>query len=357
MKRGQMTRQRWGIFAAALFAVSIPCKADQFGDISADPSAIYTGNTFHGYAEIRVTLENRSPVRKHVVTLVYPNNSFGNYGNSISRLSRTVTLAPGTREIVSLLQPPLPVQGDNSIRVEVDGRHEGQVRAPNANAHCTYYSSGGRQATVFISRSLDFDAVQRVFQAGRGAFTAAMAVGPPDATSGRGGYQPNGWMPDTRYGGRTNWLELDYATPQAVDRVTIYDTQSSRPSGSLILIGTSGTNLTTISMSSGSATRRGSSWQIEYLFAISEPVRTLRLDFGRTPPSTICIDAVQISGSSGNQWASGARASSDNSASAATYAPGSSNPDAVESLRAEAPVSEWSADWLAYTPFDAVVLR
>ncbi len=57
------------------------------------------------------------------------------------------------------------------------------------------------------------------------------------------------------------------------------------------------------------------------------------------------------------QWASDARASSDNSASAGSYSPGGVNADSVESLRAESPVSEWSENWLAYSPFDAVVLN
>ena len=337
-------------------------RADQFGDVSVDPSAIFTGNTFHGYAEMRVMLGNRSPDRTHVVTLVYPDNPFGNSGNSISRLSRTVTLAPGTREIVSLLQPPLPVQGNNSIRVEVDNRHEGEVRAPNPNSHCNYYSRGGQAATVFISRSLDFDAVGRVFQANHGAFTAAMAVGAPDAIGM--GYQPTTWMPDARRYGQTNWLELDYATPQIANRITIYSPQPTALSGSVSLIGTSGANLAYLSMMSAASTpamrgtaSRSSGWTIDLSFPETrEPVKKLRLNYGKEPPSNIAVDAVQISGPSGSQWASDARASSDNSASAGAYAPGRANPDSVESLRAEAPVSEWSADWLAYTPFDAVIL-
>ena len=109
-------------------------------------------------------------------------------------------------------------------------------------------------------------------------------------------------------------------------------------------------------MSSGSYTSGGSGWQTEFSFPTTDvPVKTVRLDFGKSAPYGIAIDAVQISGPSGDQWASDARASSDNSASAPSYAPGSVNADAVESLRAESPVSEWSENWLAYSPFDAVV--
>jgi hypothetical protein len=331
--------------------------AEEFGDISVEPHAIYTGNTFHGYAEMRVTLENRSHGRTHSVTLVFPNRAYNN-GNSIGQISRTVTLAPDAREVVSLLQPPLPAQGDSSIRVEVDNRHEGEVRAPNANNHCNYYSRGGQAATVFISRSLDYDAVERVFHANRGAFTPAMAVGAPDSSAGRGGYRPTTWMPDTRRGSQTNWLELDYSSPQTVNKIVVYNTQSPSSSGFIVLVGASGTNIAKISMSSGNNSSSGSGWQTEFSIpTTAEPVKTIRLDFGKAAPWSIAIDAVQISGPSGSQWASDARASSDNSASAGSYAPGSVNADAVESLRAESPVSEWSENWLAYSPFDAIVLN
>ncbi|HTX22150.1 MAG TPA: hypothetical protein VMD27_09895 [Candidatus Aquilonibacter sp.] len=362
MKKAEGRNKISGCRAAALCLVFYSacclslCRADDFGDISAEANAIYTGNTYHGYAEMRVVLENRSLSRTHAVTLVYPNDNYGNYGNDISRLSRTVTLAPAASQVVSLLQPPLPAQGDGSIRVEVDGRREGVIRAPNANDHCNYYSRGGQPATIFISRSLDSDAVERLFNANHGAFTAAMAVGPPDASGS--GYQPNGWMPDTRRYGMTNWLELDYATPQAVNKVVIHDTQSPSSRGSVILIGASGTNLTTISMSSGRNSSSGPGWETELSFpTTSEPVKTVRLNFGKVPPYNICIDAVEVSGPSGSQWASDARASSDNSASAGSYMPGGATADSVESLRAESPASEWSDNWLAYSPFDAVVLN
>jgi hypothetical protein len=335
--------------------------AEDFGDISVDPNAIYTGNTFHGYAEVRMVLENHSHSKMHIVTLNYPNNANGSFGNSIGRLSRTVSLGPDAREVVSLLQPPLPLQGDGSIRVDVDYRHEGEVRAPNANNHCNYYGRGGAAATVFISRSLDFDAVERLFHAGRGAFTAAMAVGPPDASRGRGGYSPAAWMPDTRRGGLTNWLELDYATPQIVDRISIHNTQSPTSAGFITLIGMAGTNLATVSMASGStgpSRPGGVGWITDFSIPnTAQPVKTIRLDFGRAAPWSIGIDAVEISGPTGSQWAADARASSDNSASASSYAPGSVNPDTVESLRAESPVSEWSENWLGYSPFDGVVIN
>lgn len=345
----------WMLVVGCFFFFNAARAAEDFGDISVSPNAIYTGNTFHGYAEIRVVLENHSPSKKHVVTLVYPNNGGRGYGNNISRLSRSVSLAPEAREVVSLLQPPLPVQGDGSISVEVDGRREGEVRAPNANNHCSYYSRGGQMAAVLVSRSLDFDAVSHVFRANSGAFTAAKAVGSPDATSG--GYDPNCWMPDVRSYGRTNWLELDYSVPQMVNRVYVHDMQYRSGMGEVVLIGASGTNVARLPMSAGRTTSTGSGWNTEYPFPTNnEPVKTVRLEFVKTPPSSIAIDAVQISGPGGSQWAADARASSDNSASGSRYRSGGAMVDEVETIRAESPVPEWSENWLAYSPFDAVVV-
>jgi hypothetical protein len=344
------------------FLISFARAAEDFGDISVSTAAMFTGNTFHGYAEMRVSLENHSPSKVHVVTLTFPHNAYNN-GNSIGHLSRTVKLQAGAREIVSLLQPPLPAQGDGQIRVEVDGRHEGEVRAPNANNHCNNYSGRGGQATVFISRSLNFDEVEKMFHANSGAFTASKAVGAPDASAGRsgGGYQPTSWMPDTRRGGQTNWLELDYATPQLVNKIFIYPTMSFPPTGEILLTGVSGTNVARIPMSSGSRTTvisTGSAMVLDYSFPLtSEPVKTVRLNFGRIPPYNIAIDAVQVFGPPGSAFASDASASSDNSASAPSYAPGSSGAESVESLRAESPVTEWSENWLAYSPFDAIILN
>ncbi|MGH7981503.1 MAG: hypothetical protein ACREE6_19155, partial [Limisphaerales bacterium] len=154
----------------------------------------------------------------------------------------------------------------------------------------------------------------------------------------------------------TNWLELDYAKPQVVTKIVVYNTQSRRLNGMITLIGAEGTNIATIPMAKGKQSRGSAGWLEQFEFkAPSSPVKTVRLNFGRTGPYSIAIDAVQISGPDGSQWASGARASSDNSAEASAYgAPRAQN--TVESLRSETGIPDWSETWLAYTPFDAIVL-
>ena len=320
---------------------------------------MYSGDTFHGYAESRVTLINRSPTQPHVVTLVFPNNSW-NYGNAISRLSRTVKLAPGAHAVVPLLQPPLPVSGDGMMRVEIDGGggEPNLIRMPNANNHMNLGRStgSGLEAVALISRSLDYDAAARALNSGRGQFTAEMATDAADS-GGRIGMNPNAWVPDTSRPGVTNWLELVYNPPLKADRLIIYHTQPLPSAGTITILGTSGANLSSFPMSGGSAVPHGRTETEFTLPSPTEPVQTVRFDFGRTPPASIGIDAVQLTGTKDSAWAAEATASSDNSSKASTYRAVRTGVDDTAGLRAEAPISEWSEDWLAYTPFDLILLN
>jgi hypothetical protein len=362
-----------GLVAALVLCAGAASGADNIGDVSVSAAAIYTGPTFHGYAEARVVLENNSS-KTHNVTLTSPNRSFTS-GNSISRITRTVTLTPGVEQVVSLLQPPLPGNGDSQIRVSVDGRDEGVTRLPNANQHCAYRGYGSAMtATAFLSRNVDADAVERMLNGGTGdndAYTADKATGPPDAF---GAAPANVWMPDARVFGKTNWLELVYTPPIAATQLSIYNSQSPTSTGFIELVGASGTVVDRLDLGTGRAsvsTRSrsggGMRWVQTFTFATtSEPVKTVRLNFGVTPPSAIAIDAVELTGTGGGHYATAARASSDNHAAGPVRpsavrvgtAPGRSlgDPNAVQCLRAETALADWSDNWLAYTPFDVVVL-
>jgi hypothetical protein len=148
----------WAAGLLAGFGLVAAGRADQdFGDITVSANAIYTGNTYHGYAEVRVLVQNRSHGTTHVVTLVSPDQAWDN-GNRIGRLTRSATLAPETSEVLTLLQPPLPMPGDGQIHVELDGHSEGDINAPNRNGHVTGYYYGSPQPSVtLISRGLDFN--------------------------------------------------------------------------------------------------------------------------------------------------------------------------------------------------------
>jgi hypothetical protein len=353
---------------AALWLVGRPARAaDDIGDISVSAAAIYTGDTAHGYAEARVVLENNSS-KTHNVTLTSPNRSFGD-GNNLSRLARTVTLAPGVTVVVSLLQPPLPSNGDGMIRVSVDGREEGATRLPNANNHCVFYGRGsGMAATAFLSRSVDADLTDQVLNQRRGANAASQATRRPAL-----GLPEKFWMPDTRALGRTNWLELEYDRPVSPYALVVHSAQSPVTTGFIDLIGVTGTNLARLNLAAGAVSPSiggpsGSNWEQVFSFSPPpEPIKTVRLNFGTAPPGNIAIEAVSLEDAHGHHFAATARASSENNfTTASTRSPAypmypgrgfvRGDPNAIQCLRAESALADWSDNWLAYTPFDVVVL-
>lgn len=333
-----------------------PAVAERFDDITVAPQAVPAGQTYHGYCEFRVVLENHSPQDSHRVTLVFPDQSY-NWGNSIRSISRTVALSPNSRSVVPLWQPPLPANGNSQIRVVVDGRTVGSVNLPNGHQHLNRarysYSGGVAPVTVLVSRSLDFDALSRAMRGSRMPFAAEMATGPADSRTR--GVSPASWMPDyTRSG--PHWLELDYDPPIPVQSVRIYDTTSSRINGELILTGSSGTNLARLPITP-TTSRSGSATFGEFACPLTpEPVKTVRLEFPSVSYNSVGIDAVELVGPSGSAWAAAARASSDAGSVMAGHVPGGSGFEPRQFLRAELPVGEWSESWLAYSAYDAIAL-
>jgi hypothetical protein len=337
------------IFAGIFFTTTAAFSAERFGDISVSPQSLASGETFHGYREMRVVVENNSATHTHVIRLEFPAHSFG-YGNSISRISRTVSLAPSTRSVVPLWQPPLPATGDNMMRVFVDNDEVGTVSSMDVSRHMINPGmryGGGVTATILVSRNLNYDDLDHLLKSGgaRG-LTAEKAVGMPDS-GGRRGLVSTAWSPDVSQSG-PHWLELDYDHPIQADSLSIYETMTGSSSGDFTLIGVSGTNLYTQPLSRSS---RRSMTMREFSFpTTSEPVKTVRINFGSSYAGSISVDAVELKGPSGAKWATAARASSE--APGTTAASGENR----ELIRAELPIAEWSDTWLSYTPYDVIAL-
>lgn len=349
------------VLLVCLFSFTISAFAEHFGDIDITPITVANGNTFHGYHEFRFLIENHSSKYKRKVELVIPNRSYSS-GNSIGRLSRSISIGPEQRALVPILQPPLPMNGDNQVRVMVDDDEVGQFNLPDPARHIAMggyayraaYGGGsaGPQAAILVSRSLNFDDMNRAFNAKAGAadYSAQMASGPPDSPS-RGGYVPTAWMPAPGSAG-PQWLELDYSSSQPAKGLRIYFTTTIPPGVQIDIKGATGTNLFHTNVSSRSVGQFG---HLDVDFApTAEPAKTVRLEFSPSASPSIGVDAVELIGPSGNAWATSGRASTE-----ATGAYGTSSSSTLPSytlLRCELPIPEWSDSWLSYTPYDAVTL-
>jgi len=352
----QLIIRKWPLALACLVWLVVSSQAaKRVDDVVVNPQPMYFGKTFHGYAETRIALENRS-AKPHHVTITYPNRSW-NYGECVEKISRSIVLPPGARSVVPFRLPPLSSNGDGNLRVMVDDT-EDWVDLPNGNNHMPVSSgvSGGyTPAVLLVSRGLDHDQMMKAFAVQREAYTAAMATGPPDARA-TPGHVLAVWKPDHRFYGRTNWLELEYSPPINADKIRIYQVDASKALARVVLRDTSGTNELTVKAAHPAA-RTSRTSVVELSFPpLPGPIQSVRLEYEAAPPHTISVDAVELSGPGGSTWAKTARASSDNSAMASSSMPAGSRAEIISCLRAELPIADWSEHWLAYTPFDLIAL-
>jgi hypothetical protein len=112
--------------AAVPSSVSIPPTGSgssgsetRFDDVVVRAEQTGGGTVTHGYSEFRFTVSNRGTKRR-TVEIAAPASSFDFAAGSLSRISRTVVLAPGTSATLSLLQPALMVSG-HGAEVIIDG--------------------------------------------------------------------------------------------------------------------------------------------------------------------------------------------------------------------------------------------
>ncbi len=102
-------------------AVSNTFAQTYFDDITITPELTPKGTTYHGYAEYRIGISNRSPDKPYQVTLIFPKNSYGHSGEYVREMTRSVVVGPSATVHVSLLQPPMSMHG-NSLAVAIDGK-------------------------------------------------------------------------------------------------------------------------------------------------------------------------------------------------------------------------------------------
>ena len=101
--------------------VSDTLAGTDFDDITVTPELQPSGETFHGYAEYRIAVSNRSPDAAHQVTLILPKKTYGVSGSRIREITRSVVVGPAATVHVSLLQPPVPMAYGSELGVAIDG--------------------------------------------------------------------------------------------------------------------------------------------------------------------------------------------------------------------------------------------
>jgi hypothetical protein len=136
----------WQIFCAThLLAFSLLAGELTFRNVHVRTRTLADAERFHGYAAHQFELENLSTISR-TVTIQLPQENYGNRAN-IEDLRRTVTLGPKSRKVVSLYQPPLPIDYyDPTARFTVDG----ETRVLN-DAFGTHVDSGDNLGIINIA--------------------------------------------------------------------------------------------------------------------------------------------------------------------------------------------------------------
>ena len=136
----------WLIVAWLCGTVSDAFAGTDFGDITVTPELQPTGNTFHGYAEYRIAVSNRSLDTAHQVTLILPKKVFGTPRNEIRELTRSVIVASSATAYVSLLQPSVPLASGSELGVAIDGEVQRDEVLLSGGQH-----GRGRWSTTHVS--------------------------------------------------------------------------------------------------------------------------------------------------------------------------------------------------------------
>ncbi len=337
--------------------------AERFDDISVSPQVFFQGQTYHGYVEMRFAVENASPDRTRKVTLATPHVAHG-WGNNLRRVERTVTVSPGTTANVTLWQPPLLLNGDNQVEVFVDGRYRGAIPRGGNNQHMQRNASiPGGPRSVLVSRSLNSDDLDKAFHGGVVAkgptvhYSAEQATGGPNVPRGTGGVVSAAWSPDSVGRAVPEWLEVDFKPARTGEKVLrIHKLAWDQAFKTVVLKGTDGADLATITVTNGFNRSINLSVLEIRLPGLTNAIQTVRLNVDASSAGgQVSVDAVELFDGTASAYASDARASS-------TYATRMGSRTSTTAyqgptvLRSELEASGWSESWLAFTPFDLVVL-
>ncbi len=107
----------------------------------------------HGYVEYRFRIVNRD-TKAHRVRLDMPLNSSGYSSTNLQSTTNSAEVPPQSTVILRLLQPPVAMEGNNEVRVVIDGRAEQATTTfLRITGHFSGYSSRGNEvAHVLVSQ-------------------------------------------------------------------------------------------------------------------------------------------------------------------------------------------------------------
>jgi hypothetical protein len=113
----------WGLGIALVLLGASPARAQvsAYKDILIQPIAPVSAETEHGYVAYSFMITNRSTKKSHTVALSLPDDTYRSAG--MGQVSRSAEVAPNTKVLMTLYQPPLRSYGQN-VTVRIDGKRQ-----------------------------------------------------------------------------------------------------------------------------------------------------------------------------------------------------------------------------------------
>jgi hypothetical protein len=120
--------------------------------------------TDHGYIEYRFRVTNRD-TKTHTVGLEIPKNTFSRHVTSLSRSANSVDVPPQSTVILRLLQPPVPIEGNDEAQVIIDGRYQRDPTPFRKVSNHLLNSYSHETANILTSKDVSGD-LRDLFQKG-----------------------------------------------------------------------------------------------------------------------------------------------------------------------------------------------
>lgn len=146
----------------------------QIADLSFSP-----GQWTHGTVEHRFLIENPSQARR-TVTIELPGERYGSWQNGVGSLSGTVSIEAGARATLSLIQPPIGLDGSAKFAVSEKG---GKRETFSCGARDYQEYTPEEAVSVLLSRSLSAETLSEKVT----AFLPSVTGGAPVRRPSKGG--------------------------------------------------------------------------------------------------------------------------------------------------------------------------
>jgi len=217
--------------------------SEYYDDIVVSVESAPTNISYHGYAEYRISVTNNSADKAHQITLFAPFGSHGYGGDNIRRITRSVVLPPTSSANVSVLQPPLRING-RDLGVIIDGITQRKPVRLDTSSHCrnVYYRSGaGVPLCILLSRGVSIDDFENGAEEAVKGLTIDPAYGGPGSkmwhfikSESSATAWSNNWLAYSRYDGIVLTASDMQTIPMSVNSALL---QYVRCGGSLLILG------------------------------------------------------------------------------------------------------------------------